>query len=180
MCDDKRGGGAADTTQSRRLVVQSGRYLSSPRIPTTTVAAVCWDSQPFAGLLRGTKNYAVHHNGVHLLLELNYRGGRWLLSTMGRNAFTRRAVEVGLLGTDRYHLSRSCARARCDPSWYVVWHPSKKARLKGKGASRGHGTGAAYIHRPRMNTDCGSAITLCVTQCENAFSVVLRHEALQQ
>ena len=57
----------------------------------------------------------------------------------------------------------------CDPSWYVVWHPSKKARLKGKGASRGHGTGAAYIHRPRMNTDCGSAITLCVTQCENAF-----------
>ena len=85
--------------ESRRLVVQSGRYLSSPRIPTTTVAAVCWDSQPFAGLLRGTKNYAVHHNGVHLLLELNYRGGRWLLSTMGRNAFTRRAVEVGLLGT---------------------------------------------------------------------------------
>ena len=59
-----------------------------------------------AALLRGTKNYAVHHNGIHLLLELYHRRqlpppapAQWELSAMGRNSFTRRAVEVGLLGT---------------------------------------------------------------------------------
>ena len=52
-----------------------------------------------ARLLSGTKDHTVHHNGVHLLLELYYRGGRWELSAMGRNSFTRRAVEAGLLGT---------------------------------------------------------------------------------